>query len=55
MTFQQRLECPHSYADDTPNLKCEIGDTVCDGTLYECCLWDKSFSEQMGMIKESET
>lgn len=56
MTLQQRLDCPHSYAtEDSKNLMCDIGETVCDGTLYQDCLVDRSFDEQMRLVKESET
>ena len=52
MTLQQRIDCQHSYAtEDSKNLMCECGD-VCDGKIYDCCLYDKSFSEQMELIDE---
>lgn len=55
MTLQDRLDCPHSYAvEDNKNLMCDIGETVCDGKLYEDCLMDRSFEEQMRLIRESE-
>lgn len=55
MTLQQRLDCPHSYAtEDNKNLLCDIGDNICDGTLYRDCLMDRSFDEQMEIVKESE-
>lgn len=50
MTLQQRIDCKHSFTDDTPYLKCEIDNRVCDGTLYDSCLMDKSFSEEMELI-----
>ena len=54
MTLQQRIDCQHSYAtEDSKNLMCEYGD-VCDGTLYQDCLMDRSFGEQMELIKEDE-
>ena len=37
--------------EDSKNLMCEYGD-VCDGKIYDCCLYDKSFSEQMELIDE---
>lgn len=50
MTLQQRIDCKHSFTDDTPYLKCEIDNRVCDGALYDSCLMDKSFSEEMELI-----
>lgn len=38
LTMQERLDCPRSFADESPDLQCEMGGT-CDGTLYDCCLW----------------
>ena len=53
MTLQQRLDCPHSYADDNnKNLLCDVGDTICDGKLYECCLWDRNYKEQLEIMME---
>lgn len=50
LTMQERLNCPRSYADEqSQHLLCEMGG-VCDGTLYDCCTWDKSFSEMMGIM-----
>lgn len=54
MTLQQRIDCKHSFTDDTPHLKCEIDNRACDGTLYQDCLMDRSFDEQMRLVKESE-
>lgn len=55
MTFQQRLDCPHSYAvEENKNLMCDIGETICDGTLYQDCLLDRSVHEQMRLVKESD-
>lgn len=55
MTLQDRLDCPHSYAvEESKNLMCDIGETVCDGTLYQNCLIDRSFNEQMRLVKESD-
>ena len=49
--FQMRLDCPNSFGtDDSFHLRCEVGGGVCDGTLYECCMWDKSFAEQIEQI-----
>lgn len=49
--LELRLNCPRSYAtDDNPDLLCEM-DGKCDGTLYECCLWDKSIEDQMVLIQ----
>lgn len=43
LTMQERFDCPRSYAtDDNKNLLCSIGDEICDGQVYECCLWDAS-------------
>ena len=55
MTLQQRIDCKHSFIDDTPYLKCEIDNRVCDGTLYQDCLLDRSFDEQMRLVKESDS
>ena len=53
MTLQQRLDCPHSYTtEDNISLLCDIGNTICDGTLYQDCLMDRSFDEQMRLVKE---
>lgn len=55
LSMKTRLECPRSYAtEDSPDLLCEVGDVKCDGTLYDCCLWGKSFGEEMEMISEVE-
>lgn len=42
LTFQQRLDCPHSFnSEDNKNLQCDYEFCeICDGTLYEHCLWD---------------
>ena len=50
LSMKFRLDCPRSYAtDDCPDLLCEMGG-VCDGELYECCLWDLSLTRQMEVI-----
>lgn len=50
LSIQERLNCPRSYADEqSHHLLCEIGG-ICDGTLYDFCTWDKSFSEMMALI-----
>ena len=55
MTLQQRIDCQHSYAtEDSKNLMCDLGETVCDGTLYQDCLMDRSFNEQMRLVRVSE-
>jgi hypothetical protein len=55
MTLQQRIDCPHSYAtEENINLMCDIGETICDETLYQDCLIDRSFDEQMRLVRESE-
>ena len=55
MTLQDRLDCPHSYAvEDNKNLMCDIGETICDGKLYQDCLTDRSFDEQMKLVIEEE-
>lgn len=52
LSMKKRIECPRSYAtEDSPDLQCEMG-CKCDGTLYECCLWDKCYDEQMEMIQK---
>lgn len=54
VSLDLRLACPRSYAtEDNPDLLCEIVGK-CDGTLYECCLWDKSIEEQMILIQEQQ-
>ena len=54
LSMQTRLECPHSYAtEENPDLQCEICG-LCDGTLYDCCLWNLDYGEQMLLITESE-
>lgn len=54
LSFRKRLECEHSYArDDNKYLLCEIDDSVCDGTIYDCCLEGLSMSEQMEILVES--
>ena len=55
LSMKTRLECSRSYAtDDSPDLLCEV-DGKCDGKLHECCLWDKSFGEQMEIISEERS
>ena len=55
MTLQDRLDCPHSYAtQENKNLMCDIGEKECDGKLYQDCLIDRSFDEQMRLVKESD-
>lgn len=55
MTLQQKLDCHHSYTtEDSTSLLCDIGNTICDGTLYQDCLIDRSFDEQMRLLEESE-
>lgn len=56
ISLKTRLKCPHSYAtDDIHDLLCDIGDTKCDGTLYEDCLEAcGSFTEEMELIAENE-
>lgn len=50
--FHMRLDCPNSFGiEDSFHLRCEVGGGVCDGTLWECCMWDKSFSEQLTIIQ----
>lgn len=54
LSLKTRLECQHSYAtDDSTSLFCEF-DGVCDGKLYECCLWGKSFADEMRLIEEDK-
>lgn len=53
LSMQERLDCPRSYADeDNTNLLCECGGT-CDGTLYDCCLWDNPRLESRVMYHYS--
>ena len=52
MTFQQRLDCPHSYAtEENKNLMCDISETECDGKIYDC-LCDRPFSKQLEIVSE---
>lgn len=54
LSFKTRLECPHSFATDEDTiLHCDY-DGECDGKLYDCCLQDMSFSEQMKVTAEDE-
>lgn len=54
ISLKTRLKCIHSYAtEDNPHLLCDIA-KVCDGTLYDCCLWNMSMTEQMEIIAENE-
>lgn len=49
--FHMRLECPNSYAvEEDFILHCRVANTICDGELHDCCLWDKSFSETMSIM-----
>ena len=49
LSFQERLDCPRSYADaDSKELLCEMGG-CCDGKLYDCCLWDNEKLENKVM------
>lgn len=53
ISFTDRLKCPHSYStDDNKNLLCDynIGDGICDGTLWEHCCWDKDYDEELRLI-----
>lgn len=55
LSFRKRLECEHSYArDDNKYLLCEIDGSVCDGTIYDCCLRELPLSEQMDILEGSE-
>ena len=48
ISFTDRLKCPHSYStDDNKNLLCDynIGDGICDGVLWEHCMWDKDYDD----------
>ena len=54
LSMAMRLKCEHSYAtEDNPDLLCDF-DGKCDGKLYECCMFDKSMTEQMEIIAENE-
>ena len=49
LTFQERLDCPRSYGNSySKKLLCEMGGE-CDGTLYDCCLWDNEELENKVM------
>lgn len=38
LSFNDRLKCRFSYAtEDSCHLMCEIGDKICDGTIYSEC------------------
>lgn len=53
LSLKTRLECEHSFAtEDSPDLQCDICGK-CDGTLYDCCLWNLDYGEQMWLITES--
>ena len=53
LSMKTRLECPHSYADSSSMyLLCDF-EGVCDGRLYECCLYERDFKEQMAMLEEN--
>lgn len=53
LSFQDRLDCKRSYADESSeDLLCEMG-CRCDGTLYDCCLWDKSYFECMDILESN--
>lgn len=53
MPFHMRLNCPNSYAvEEDFRLRCEIGDTICDGEVYDCCLWDMSFAEELALMQK---
>lgn len=50
--YVMRFECPNSYAvEEDCFLHCDVGNYVCDGTVYECCMWDKSFAEQLTIMQ----
>lgn len=54
LSMKTRLECPRSYAtEDSPDLLCEYGDVICNGILYDCCLWDRTYDEQMYLVWEA--
>lgn len=54
LSMQQRLDCQRSYADEqSPHLLCSMGG-VCDGSVYDCCLWDMSQSEIMELMSQNE-
>ena len=54
LSMKTRLDCPRSYAtEDSPDLLCEYGDVKCNGTLYDCCLWDRTYDEQMKLVWEN--
>lgn len=49
LTFQERLDCPHSYnSEDNKNLQCDYEFCkICDGTLWEHCLWDMKLTRSI--------
>lgn len=55
LSMQERLNCSRSYADDdTKDLMCEMG-CNCNGTLYECCLWEnEGLEDKVLAFLESE-
>lgn len=54
LSMKTRLECPHSYAtSESMHLLCEYAG-VCDGKLYDCCLYDCSYNRQMELIAEDK-
>lgn len=55
LSIDTRLNCKRSYAtEETPHIMCEVDNRVCDGKLYECCLWGLSLGEEMALIAEAE-
>lgn len=46
LSLKERLDCVYSFAtEDSAELLCEF-DGKCDGTLYDCCLWDNEELER---------
>lgn len=53
LSLQERIECPRSFTmEHCYDLMCECGG-VCDGQIYECCLWDKSFAEELELVNRT--
>lgn len=42
ISFDCRLMCKHSYADESEHLLCGLGG-ICDGTVYDDCQPDKCY------------
>ena len=56
LSLNYRLNCPRSYAtDDTPDLLCSVGDGKCDGSVYDCCMWDMDYGTVLEVMSDCNT